>query len=100
MAMNEITVKFGGKEFILKKTMSAMLVYEQLTGKKISELTDSITDLMTLFYCILKAKNKEFTYSFEEFIDLVDESLDQFEVFANYLGEETKGLPKQKPKKK
>ena len=56
---------------------------------------------MLLFYCILKANNREiFQYSFDEFIDVIDEYPDNVEVFNNYLLGEAKKVEKSPTKKK
>lgn len=98
----EATIKLFGKDWVFKKSMSAFLLYEELTKKPISELTNSLIDTLTIFYCILKAKNKDFTYSFDEFVELLDdemEALEQFNVLMEKDNAKLNGVVSSKKKR-
>jgi hypothetical protein len=69
-------VKIGEKEFPIKITNRAMIEYEKLSGGSVSAM-EGTEDLCQLFYCTAKAGAKselvEFGYSYEEFLDLIDD---------------------------
>ena len=62
-------VTINSKEFELKQSIRALMLFEQMTEKKASQIEDNLTDTVTIFYCMLKANNKDFDYGFETFID-------------------------------
>jgi hypothetical protein len=83
--MEDIKIVINNQEYLIKKTNKAIIDFEVMTKRKISEITDSYTDNMTLFYCMLKAANrKTFNYSFDEFLYLLDENEDNIKVFNDY----------------
>ncbi len=86
MIMKAITIK--GVDFKVKNSFGAMMEFEKFTKRKVSEMSDSITDTITLLYCMLKYNNKEnFKYSFDAFIDEIDADNSIVEEFTNYLFE-------------
>lgn len=101
---NEVRIKFNDVEFVVKKTNKAIIDFEIMAQKKISEIEDSYTDTMTLFYCFLKAGNRDtFKYTFEQFLDVLDDNMDNIQVFNDYaqtlINETTKGQSSVKKKK-
>ena len=71
------------KEYEFRLSNKALLYFEEITGQRISSLSDGnmgVTELNALIYAGLKAKNKEMTY--EQVIDLIDEHSDM-----DYLGQ-------------
>lgn len=93
----EEKITLFGKEWVLKKSMTAFLLFEELRGKPISEMSGSLADTLTLFYCVLKAKNKEFTYQFDEFVELLDDEVEALDRFENAM---VKSAKRMKPPKK
>ena len=83
--MEGIRIKFGEKEFLVKPSFRSLMLFEEITGKNSSEIRENVTDTVTMFYCMVKASNKEFTLTLEEFIDLVDTYTDTLDVFVEYL---------------
>lgn len=78
--MDREKMNIQGEAFEVGFSFRAINLYEQQTGKSISEC-NSTWDFLNFFYCTLKALNKHFKYSFEEFVDLLDrepELLHQF----------------------
>lgn len=69
-------IKVGQTEFHIKLTTRAMIEFEELSGSSIANFS-STGDIIKLFYCTAKAGAKsekvEFKYSFEEFLDIIDE---------------------------
>ncbi len=96
----EEKITLFGKEWILKRSMTAFLLFEELRKKPISELSNSLVDTLTIFYCILKAKNKDFNYSFDEFIELLDDEIDALNNFNAYMEKESSKVKSESSKKK
>lgn len=96
----EEKIKLFGKEWVLKRSMTAFLLFEELRKKPISELSNSLVDTLTIFYCILKAKNKNFNYSFDEFVELLDDEIDALNNFNAYMEKESSKNKSESSKKK
>lgn len=84
--MEQLTIYINQELFIIKQSFRALLMFEELSKKNISQMNESIADVLLLFYCMLKAGNKDlFKYSYDEFIDVVDANPDTLTVFTKYL---------------
>lgn len=84
--MESSKIVFEGVEYNIKQSFRALMMFEELAGKEASKANDSVTDLLKMFYCILKASNSNsFTYTFDKFIDLIDTNLLAVSEFTNYL---------------
>jgi hypothetical protein len=70
------SVKVGDKEFPIMLTNRAMIEYEALSGSSVVSF-QSTKELIQFFYCTAKAgakkTGKEFTYTYDEFLDVIDE---------------------------
>ena len=81
--MKSIKIKIRGKKYLLKAhSYRAIFLYEEMTGKPIGEMS-SFKDQVTFLYCLLKAANDDFNYSFPDFIDMLEEDDSIFQDFAN-----------------
>jgi hypothetical protein len=100
MNLSEVkTVKVGDLEFHVKITNRSMIDYEKLTGESILNF-EGTERLLKFFYCTAKAgakaMSKEFGYSFDEFLNLIDdyptETMTNFSkaIFTEPGGEEKK----------
>jgi len=100
--MKETTIKFNGTTLILKQSMRSLMLFERMTGKFATDVNQSISDLTTLIYCMLISNNKEtFNYTYDEFIDLLDENQHIMTDFSTYLVEQAnESTPEQTNKKK
>lgn len=98
--MENNKIELFGKEWIIKKSMSSFLLFEELTKKPISEFNGTLSDTLTMFYCILKSKNPEFTYSFSDFIDLIDEEIEAVQKFNEFIEKENEKIPNDAKAKK
>lgn len=81
--MKEIKISIKEKEYTLKQTFRTYLLFEELTGKQISDIK-TMKDMIYLLYCTFKANNKEFEYSFDDFIDVIDENPEIFTKFNEF----------------
>ena len=84
--MEQITIQLSGKELIVKQSFRSLMLFEEMTGRNVNQLNDSLSDILTLLYCMLKASNKKnFIYSFDEFIDEIDLNPEIPVVFTEFL---------------
>lgn len=81
--MKVIEVEIRNKKYIIKQSFRSYLLYEEMTGRQIGEVT-SMKDVLTLLYCTLKGCNKDFEYSFDEYIDIIDEDPTIFDKFNEF----------------
>jgi len=77
----KITIK--DKEIELKYTMRSMLMYENITEKTFSPST--MTDIITYMYCVVLSSAKDYSISYDEFIDYLDENVDVVNEFSQWL---------------
>ena len=73
---NTQAVKVGNMSFPVKFTNRAMIEYETISGSNLSKFNGT-ENIIQLFYCTAKAGAKsidlEFKYTYEEFLDLIDD---------------------------
>lgn len=64
------TIKINGEEYVIKYTIRALFMWEQITGKpfKISTLLDNYI----FFYCMLLANNKDKVLDWDSYLDALD----------------------------
>lgn len=92
--MEKIIIKIEGVDYIIKQSFRSLMMFEEMTNKTVNEITESVADILKLFYCIIKANNiNTFNYSFESFLDLIDEHPEVFQQFTDYLQEQAKTVP-------
>lgn len=84
--MKQLKIKILGTDYDLKQTFSGLILFEEMTGRNSTEITENISDVMKMFYCFLKGGNKTtFTYTYPEFLEVVDDHPEIFEDFTKYL---------------
>jgi len=96
----EATIEINGVVYKVKKTFRSLMKFEEMTGKSVYRISESINDMVTLFYCVLKVNNINFDYSLDEFIDLLDENEDSITLFSDYLQKDVKNNSQDIKKKK
>jgi len=80
------TITLNGIEYVVKQSFRSLMKFEEMTKKSVSEMSTSIADLITLLYCILSSNNREtFKFTYDEFVDVIDESPDTINQFSQYL---------------
>lgn len=101
--MEELKIKIENVDYTLKNSTRALMKFEEITKRSVTELNENFTDTIALFYSMLYGANKNtFKYSYEEFIDILDDNQNQIEVFSNFLIDQAKDKvvePKKKVKK-
>lgn len=71
---------------MLRYTIRALFIYEQITGKVFS--MNTITDEYLFFYCLLAANNPEIQLTFDELIDECDTDMNLMLQFQGFLKKE------------
>jgi len=72
------------KEIELKYSIRALLMYENMTDKTFSTST-LLTDMVVFMYCVVISSSKDYSLSFDDFIDFLDENPDAIQEFAEWL---------------
>jgi hypothetical protein len=72
------------KEIELKYSIRALLMYENMTDKTFSTST-LLTDMIVFMYCVVISSSKDYSLSFDEFIDYLDENPNAIQEFAEWL---------------
>lgn len=89
--MNKITITINSKDYIIKQSFRTFMLFEEQTGKSIASADiTSFADTFKLLYCSLKACNRNtFNFSFDEFIDVIDEQPEILTKFTDFVESES-----------
>lgn len=79
--MKEISINIRDVEYKIKQSFRTYMLFEEMAGKQIGEI-ETMKDNIMLIYCTFKGCNKEFNFTFDEFIDVLDENPDIFTEFG------------------
>jgi hypothetical protein len=80
-----VKITINGVVYVMKKTNKGIIDFERLMGKSISKIDDTYEDNMSLFFTFLRAANRNtFKFTFDEFLDLLDENEDTIKVFNGF----------------
>lgn len=75
MKQKKIEITIGGKRYPCRQTMGAMLRFKRETGKEVTEIGQSVSDLCVFLWCCTasacNADGIEFPYQLDDFADLV-----------------------------
>ncbi len=95
-------ITYHEKEYELKYSFRALMIYENITQKSFQP--KSLTDIITFFYSIVLASAKGDIIDYNEFIDWLDDNVDELNNFSLWLTEvldlNSKISPKRKTEKK
>ena len=89
------------KEIELKKTFRSYVIYESITDKIFAPKT--MSDIITYFYSVVLASDKDINLTFDEFIDWLDENenvLNEFEQWLTKINEVDSQFQSKKKEKK
>lgn len=76
-------ILFKNKKIELKHTMRSMMMYENITGT--SKMPNNMTDILTLYYCIVIASCKDYSITFDDFIDECDEHPEIIDTITKWM---------------
>lgn len=82
----KITIK--GEDVTLRYTFRSMMMFENITNNTFNP--QGISDIITLFYCIVVSSNRDLALSFDEFLDWLDDNQSKFADFGKWLQSVTK----------
>lgn len=92
--MPKIEIKIDGKAYPCRQTMGAMLRFKKETGKEVTEINDSLSDMCAYLYCCTASACKkdgvEFDMSLMDFADsLTPEDLNGWTEAVNGTADQT-----------
>jgi len=86
--MDHIIIQINGINYKVKQTWKGLILWEQMAKKPVSLMEETITDMLMLLFCFLRANNMDtFQMSYENFIDAIDEDNKVILVFSDYVRE-------------
>ncbi len=72
--MKHETITIAGIDYVLKFDFKTLMTWEKQTGRLATEVSISITDTILMYWCALLAANPlTFEYTFDQFVDLINE---------------------------
>lgn len=77
----EITI--NGKSIELKQTIRSLLMFENIQGT--SYQPKSLNDILLYLYCVVVASSKDYSFSYEDWIDWVDENPAELEKIVKFI---------------
>lgn len=78
-----MNITYKGKEYELKYSFRAMMLFENITKQAFQ--TKTITDFTVFLYAILLSQSKEDVIDYSEFLDWLDENHDVFDAYVKWL---------------
>lgn len=89
-------IQINGKDVEIKNTIRAFILYENITGTTFFA-PSTLEDILTYFYCVVVTSAKDYSITFENFLDYIDEhpnAIKEFTEWAQTQGEQTEALKK------
>lgn len=77
----KITIKED--ELELRYSFRALMAYEQILGKTFEPR--GITEVITFFYCVIITSKKDLQFTYDEFLDMLDENPGIIKEFSEWL---------------
>lgn len=77
----KITIKED--ELELRYSFRALMAYEQILGKTFEPR--GITEVITFFYCVIITSKKDLQFTYDEFLDMLDENPGMIKEFSEWL---------------
>lgn len=81
--MYNMKIKLNDKEIELKYSFRALMAYENVMDKSLE--MNTLSDILTFFYCIVITSAKDNSIKFDEFMDYLDEHPEAVSEFNNWL---------------
>ena len=96
-----MTIKINDKDVKLKFSMRSLMLYENIQNKSFNPTTT--TEILVFFYCVIMSSDKDLHFSFNEFLDMIDDNPYLMTEFSEWLTAETvknNSLSKEQDEKK
>jgi hypothetical protein len=97
--IKEIKIQLAGKEYHVKRTYRSLMEFEEMTGKGINGMQQTLTNAIKLFYCIIKVNNV-IDFTFNQFINMIDENESVMDKFNKYIVDSATTVEEPQPVKK
>lgn len=81
-------ITINNHEIELKKTFRSYIIFESITDKIFAPKT--MSDVVTYFYSVVLASDKDINLTFDEFIDWLDDNENALNDFEQWLTEISK----------
>lgn len=76
-------IQIKGEVVKLKYSFRSLMVYEQILGKTFEP--KGLTEILTFMYCIIITSKKDLQFTYDEFLDLIDENPGIIKDFSEWL---------------
>lgn len=77
----KITIK--DKEIELKYSIRALIMYENVAEGSFTAM--SLTEILTFFYCIILTSAKDYSLTWDEFLNWIDEDSNVLNEFGEWI---------------
>lgn len=78
-----MNIEIDGRNVEMKMSFRSYIIYENIQGKTFAPQT--MTDVLVYFYCVIMASASNLQFSFEQFLDMIDENPHLVEEFSTWL---------------
>ena len=76
-------LKIKDKEVELKYSIRSLIMFENMAEKSFTP--ETLTDMITFMYCVVLSSSKDYSLTFDDFIDAIDENPDAIKDFSQWL---------------
>lgn len=78
-----MTITINEKEITLKNTLRCLLMYENIAEKSFKP--ETLNDIVTFFYCVVISSCKDYSITFEDFMDWLDDNIAELTNFTLWM---------------
>lgn len=78
-----MNITINDKEVKLKYSFRSLMVYEQILGKTFEP--KGILEILTFMYSVIITSDKELQFTYDEFLDMIDEDPGLIKEFSEWL---------------
>ena len=79
-------LKIKDKDVTLKYSFRSLMLYENIQNKSFTPSTT--TDVLVFMYCVIIGSEKDLDFTFDEFLDMIDEDQTLVIKFSEWLTKE------------
>lgn len=79
-------LKIKDKDVILKYSFRSLMLFENIQNKSFTPSTT--TDVLVFMYCVIMGSAKDLDFTFDEFLDMIDEDQTLVIKFSEWLTKE------------
>lgn len=76
-------ITINQKEIELKYSIRSLIMFENITEKTFNP--QGVGDVVTFFYCVVVSSAKDYSIEYDDFLDWLDENIDELKNFADWL---------------